>query len=104
MKRGINCVLPVSIGCDLDTIERIEFLFVQDEHQLLFSYPSDRAVRDGDRISLLWTQEETMSFQEGPVKLDTHIHLIGAVTNPETKIASFKMNPTLFSEEMLPDD
>ena len=104
MKRGINSVLPVIIGCDLDTIDRIEFLFVQDDHKLLFSYPSDRAVRDADKINLMWTQEETLAFHEGAVKLDTHIHLIGAATNPETKIATFKMNPTLFDEEMLPDD
>ena len=104
MKRGINCILPVRIDYDIDSIERIEFLFVQDDHKLQFSYPSERAVRDGDKINLAWTQEETLSFKEGAVKLDTHIHLFGAVTNPETRIATFKMNPTLFDEEMLPDD
>lgn len=104
MKRGINSVLPVMVGCDLDTIDRIEFLFVQEDYKLMFSYPSERAVREADKINLLWTQEETLAFSEGAVKLDTHIHLIGSTTNPETKIVTFKMNPTLFDEEMLPDD
>lgn len=104
MKRGTSSAMPITIGLDLDTVERIEFIFVQDRKKLNFTYPSDKAVRDGNQIVLLWSQADTMYFDADTVSMDTHVHLFGAQTNPETKIVSFKMKPTLFDRGILPDD
>lgn len=105
MKRGTNAVMPVKIAIDLDTVASIEFLFVQDANRLLFNYPSKRAIREGDRIDLIWTDKETFSFSSGKtVRMDTHVHLVDSDTNPETAIVTFSFGPTLFNlEEIIHD-
>lgn len=98
MKRGTKTILPVKIAIDLDEVEKVEFVFVQGATRLLFEYPSDKAIRDGKNIDLIWDCDETMMFREGDVQMDTHIHLVGIDTNPETTPTKFKMSGTLFKE------
>lgn len=105
MKRGTNAIMPVHIGMDISTIESVEFVFVQDARRLTFTYPSERAVVDGENINLIWTERETFSFASGKtVSMDTHVHITDSDTNPETEIVTFTFSPTLFRLEEIMHD
>lgn len=107
MKQGLNFILPVEIGIDLGSVEKIDFIFVQDEVRLQFCYPSEKAYREADTsvIALVWTVEDTYLFRSGsPMMMDTRICLRGTTTNPETAINRLVMQPTLFKKEEILDD
>lgn len=105
MKRGTNAVMQVHLALDLDTVERIEFVFVQDMRRLNFVYPSERAIRDGENINLIWTAQETFGFASGrQVSMDTHVHLLDSDTNPETAIVTVPFSATLFQLEEIEHD
>lgn len=103
MKRGINFTLPICIGYPMDEIEKVEFLFRQNERVLEMAYPSDKADMVDGCINLHWTQEDTYTFVPGTVKMDTRITLIGTDDQPETPIISLYLKPTLF-EQVVVDD
>lgn len=99
MKQGTNSIMRINIDIDFDTVERIEFLFEQDEERVVFSYPSDKAIKvEGENaIDLVWSAADTYYFNSKKyINMDTRIHLIDVETNPETSIAQFYMSPTLF--------
>lgn len=99
MKRATATTLPISIDIDLDEVQQIIFCFAQATHRLLFTYPSERAIRRENEniIDLLWTKQQTMSFAPGDVKMDAHITLTDSNDNPDTDILTFQMKPTLFT-------
>lgn len=107
MKRGLNSVLPVSIGMSLDDVESIRFVFTQGAKRLIFDYPSKQAVRRAGEniIDLIWAREQTFAFAHGPAQMDTLIRLKDAETNPETNIVTVTIAPTLFlMKEIAADD
>lgn len=97
MKRGARNVLQLKLHTDMEQVERAEILFRQGAVRRLFVYPSDEAFLDNDgRISLIWDIADSMQFQSGRVLCDTHVHIKGEWTNPETSIKDFIMMQTLF--------
>ena len=101
MKQGINYSLKVNINDDLDKVKSIDFVFVQGNTKLEFTYPSTMAVRsEGENvIYLLWSAEDTYKFNSGShMKMDTRIHYVDTDYSPETPIIDLVMNPTLFEE------
>lgn len=105
MKQGTNSIMRVNIDTDFDTIEKIDFVFQQEETRLKFTYPSDRAVaayNDDEEIigvDIVWTADETYMFStKKPVYMDSKISIEDVETNPETTIAKFFISPTLFKK------
>lgn len=102
MKQGTNFHLTVTMGINLDLVEKITFLFKQQSGaKLTFTYPSDIASRidDTNQIKLQWTREETYSFNANEyVMMDSLIELIDSSDNPQTEVVKFSINPTLFEE------
>lgn len=107
MKQGTNSLMRININYNLDDVKSIRFLFKQNEKRLEFIYPSDNAVRavGSNSIFLVWSAEDTYMFSTNSVmKMDTLIKLNDSEENPETKIVTFKMNPTLFEKGDVLDD
>lgn len=101
MKQGINNVMKVDIGLNVSTVEKIDFIFKQENAKLRFVYPSDKAERVGstNAINLFWSSADTYIFDTSkPIYMDSKIYLVDVETNPETKIAKFLMNDTLFEQ------
>lgn len=102
MKRVTNAILPVRIkSVSLSDIRKCLFKFKQDEHEIIFTYPSDRVVViDKDIVGLKWTVEETAMFNsQQKVAFDAMIWLTGTDQNPETNVSYFYMMPSLFTKE-----
>ena len=102
MKRVTNAILPIRIkNVLLSDIRKCLFKFKQDEHEIIFTYPSDRVVViDEDIVGLKWTVEETAMFNsQQKVAFDTMIWLTGTDQNPETNVSYFYMMPSLFTKE-----
>lgn len=100
MKRGINSIMPVDFDIDLDSVERIEFIFSQNSAVKEFTYPSATAYRtEGENtVNLVWTQDDTFAFKAAKFAMDTRITLTGSDQQPETPIVIMEMLPTLFRE------
>ncbi len=93
--------MPVKIAINLDTVERIEFIFKQKVHYKTFTYPSEfvkRSTSVPDALNILWSAEDAWEFAPGKVGLDTKIFLKNSVYNPETKIVMIDLHDTLFEE------
>ena len=107
MKQGLNHIMPVLFSSlNMADVEWIDFLFKQDETELLFHYPSETAVlgEEDDRAYLHWTAEQTYLFDPRKrMAMDTKVKLLNTEINPETEIVKFVMNPTLFEQEV-PED
>lgn len=100
MKQGINFLLPIQVGMDVNLIDSMEFIFKQGEKEMNFTYPSEKAIKQNDNtISLVWTKEETYYFNSANIQIDTRITLKDSQYQPETKIANVFMKPTLFHKE-----
>ena len=102
MKRVTNAILPMRInGISLADVRRMLFKFKQDDHEVIFTYPSDRVVIiDEDVVGLKWTVEKTEMFNsQQKVAFDTMIWLTGTDQNPETAVGYFYMTPSLFTKE-----
>lgn len=102
MKQGTNSVLKVNINYSFDSIEKIQFLFKQNNTKLMFTYPSTTAIRveDENAVNLIWSAENTFLFDsKKAIQMDTLISITDAESNPETSIATFYMSPTLFEKE-----
>ena len=94
--------MPVCFDIDLDTVQRIRFIFRQLWTTLEFEYPSQKAYRgdDANTIVLEWDQNDTWKFDpKYNMQMDTTIDLIGSDVNPETPIIDVSMLPTLFKRE-----
>lgn len=101
MKQGLNCVLPVEIEYTrIDDAKHVDFIFTQGTAaRLLFHYPSSKVKKQGNKFLLRWTYEETYMFDPRKhVHLDTRITMKDSDFNPQTKIACFRMSPTLFTQ------
>ena len=99
MKQGTNSIMRINIDIDFDTLEKIDFIFQQEESRIMFTYPSSKAlkVENENAVDLIWSADETYIFStKKPIYMDTKIKLIDVDTNPETTIAKFFMSPTLF--------
>lgn len=105
MKKLTNFLLDIKFsGINLDDVEKMIFVFAQDGKRLLFNFPSNDAIRDGDVISLKWDINKTKMFQAGrEIKMDYIVKLIGIDQNPETSIVTMIMEPTLFRPEEVDD-
>ena len=102
MKRVTNAILPIRIkNVSLSDIRKCLFKFKQDDHEVIFTYPSDRVVViDEDVVGLKWSVEETEMFNsQQKVAYDTVIWLTGTDQNPETAVGYFYMMPSLFTKE-----
>lgn len=106
MKRGNRGRLPVNIGIDLNTVEKIEFIFKQGKNEKYVVYPSDDATRRENEniIDISWTGNDTILFSaDKKIGMDTRIHITGSSDQPDTSIVYFHMNDTLF-EKAVEDD
>ena len=98
MKRVTNAILPIRIkNVLLSDIRKCLFKFKQDEHEIIFTYPSDRVVViSEDVVGLKWTVDETEMFNsQQNVAFDTMIWLTGTDQNPETNVSYFYMMASL---------
>lgn len=101
MKQGINFLLPVEIGMDLEPVEKIEFILRQEDVEMQFEYPSDKCIREGNVINLIFMQSDTWQFKtDVPCYLDTRITLTDSIYQPETELVKLRMNKTLFKEQI----
>lgn len=105
MKQGTHFILPVEFDLDLDTVERIEFVFKQEKRLnsdivKVNTYPDDCTRQENTNVILIpWTRDETFRFASGRLLyMDTRITLRNSDNQPETEILPIKMNPTLFRE------
>lgn len=99
MKQGTKFILEIEIDTDLDSIESIEFVFVQGQKEMKFNYPSDKTMRlDNNIIGLIFDKEDTYYFNVGQILMDSRIKLKDSEYNPLTEIVPFKMQKTLFKE------
>lgn len=106
MKQGTNYIMRVNLDFDFDTIEKIDFIFEQGDARLKFTYPSAKAQKvEGEKaVNLVWTYNDTYIFKAySQITMDTRISLIDVDTNPETSLAKFYMNPTLFTKGDIED-
>lgn len=100
MKQGINYLLQIEIGMDVDLIEKMEFIFKQGEKEKLFLYPGEKAIKQNNNIiALKWTSEETYFFKPANIEIDTRITLKDSEYQPETEIKTIYMKRTLFEPE-----
>lgn len=103
MKNGIKFALPISIGMNLDLIEKVEFILESKDARMEYEHPSDRTFADGNIINLIFTEPESWTFKAGSrIEIDTRITLKDSEYQPETAIASVTMKRTLF--EQIGDD
>lgn len=103
MKNGIKFALPISIGMNLDLIDKVEFILESGDKRMEYEYPSDRTFADGNTINLIFTEAESWYFKAGSrIEIDTRITLRDSEYQPETAIASVTMKRTLF--EQIGDD
>ena len=100
MKKS-NFIMTVNVNYDLDKVDKITFKFMQkyNDRSVIFTYPSDKAVRTEDnRIVLKWDAKTAFIFSSnGEIEMDTLIDLKDSDLNPETNIVSLKMDRTLFT-------
>lgn len=105
MKQGINFILPIKIGLNIDEVESIEFCFKQQDTRLYFTYPSDTCYRKEEGSNILcckWSISDTFVFTtKMPVEVDSFIVLKDSKENPPTEIVEFRFSPTLFIREEL---
>lgn len=97
MKQGTKFLLPVTVGIDLEAVEKIEFILVQNDKKLTWEYPSVRAIASGNEVDLIFTEAETWEFAPNSViSIDTRITLKDSEYQPETDIVKVFMRGTLF--------
>lgn len=102
MKQGIHQRMRVEFDVALDNVQRVEFRFQQGATRRDVLYPSAQAerVEGQNAVDIDWTAENTAAFRAGTlVMLDTRITMAGSRINPETGIASFYIENTLFDKE-----
>lgn len=105
MKQGLNFALRVNLkGIDVDSIERIEFIFRKMPTPTAVmvkkaEYPLDVTYED-ERFVIHWSAAETYKLKSGEkFFMDTRVTLKDSADQPETNIVALIMNPTLFEEE-----
>lgn len=104
MKAGLNQILPVEIGIDLDSIEKVEFVFNQNGHNIYECfYPSMTAFKeDGQTENIIFVKftskvlSQFVADSKTPIYMDTRITLKDSDINPQTEITSFVLDRTLF--------
>lgn len=99
MKQGLNLLLEVEVKINLDLVEMIEFIMQQDSKEMTFTYPSEKAFRQGDIICLKFTRDESYYFDPSTyIEMDTRITLIDSEYQPETSLVTTQISRTLFKE------
>ena len=99
MKQGTNFVLPVKFNLNLGDVERIDFIFKQGSVTKEYSYPSDKAVRSGDEIRLVWDAQDTYLFKPSVlIEMDSKVYMKDSDDNPDTPILKFYLKRTLFKD------
>lgn len=99
MKQGINSYMRVDIDFNFEFIDKIEFIFVQQNVRKQFTYPSDVVTRvpEYNAVDILWSADDTYEFiPDLPVRMDTKIYLNNSDINPETDKTEFQFSSTLF--------
>ena len=102
-KRGTTPTLPVTVNVDISTVNKIEFIFKQQNSEssaklVLKTYPTDVEYDSTNKLFYIYfTEEETRKFIENkPFYMDTKIVYTGGKI-PKTPIIELMMNNTLFT-------
>lgn len=106
LKQGINYLMAVNVGVDLDLVEKIVFICEQGSTRKTWTYPSDTATRveDTNIINIEWAWEDTFDFRaNSSVTLDSKVFLTASKFNPPTEKVSFIMDSTVFTEAEIGD-
>lgn len=100
MKQGIDFLMAIRIGIDLDQCEKVELIFTQGEKERYVVYPSDEVVLEPGRMLLVkWSAEQTRYFEAGKkIELDTRITLKDTDQQPATNITTIVFERTNFKE------
>lgn len=103
VKRGTTPTLEIKFNnIDFADVKAIDFVFKHQKSEsgrviVEKKYPDDGTCKDGV-VKLRFTESETRKFTSGSVVyMDTRI-ILSDGSIPETSIAEFNVNPTLFEE------
>ena len=103
VKRGTTPTLEIKLNnIDFADVKSIDFVFKHQKSEsgrviVKKSYPDDGKYED-DVVKLRFEESETRKFTSGSVVyMDTRI-ILSDGSIPETSIAEFNVNPTLFEE------
>ncbi len=103
VKRGTTPTLEIKFNnVDFADVKSIDFVFKHQKSEsgrviVEKKYPVDGTCKDGV-VKLRFTESETRKFTSGSVVyMDTRI-ILSDGSIPETSIAEFNVNPTLFEE------
>lgn len=106
IKQGVNYLMPINVGVELELVDKIVFVCEQGEVRKMWTYPSETATRiEGTNvINLEWSWEDTFDFRaDASITLDSKVFLASSKYNPPTTKVSFTMDSTLFTESEIGD-